>query len=146
VTAPDDELASELTAHLVDEVRRAAAAQPSPGLLERALNLAEILGATFACLVLVTAPVWVALVADELGASFELVFVPMFLALIVLPAVVRTKRTRELDGYRRWGANLGWLLGTPLRVARARARRRRLKLVGAGATSTVVRALDEDGR
>lgn len=114
-----------------------------------ALSIVETVGALVACAVIAATPVWLAVLVDALvpgaGAASGVV---AFFVVLVLPAVVRTRRTRHMVGRgARWGANVAFVLRLPIETTRALRRRRTARALGARATSAAVAAVvDDDAR
>jgi len=110
-----------------------------------ALSMFETIGATVACAIIASSPVWIGLLVDALAPGNGVAACAAALLFVVaLPAALRTPRTRHLNAWGRWGAHFGMALRLPIELARITQQRRSTRALSAKSTSTAVTALNDE--
>jgi len=102
----------------------------------------EIAGAFVACAMIVTSPVWLALLMRAFGLPALPAFIVGVVVVVVWPTQMPVPGQIQLDAYGRWGANVGRALRAPLSWTQRRRQERRGRALGAAsASSTAAPAL-----
>lgn len=114
--------------------------RPQPdlrGALALVVDVVEVVCAAVACAVIVSAPLWLAVLAAALfNASFAApVFFFALCAVVVVPQRRMPERP-ELDGYQRWGLRMGRLVRAPITFAEARRAQRNTRALSSSTSAS----------
>ena len=103
---------------------------------EQAVDVVETGGALLACAFLASCPVWGAVLLSALFGVSGLIAFPVLLVAFVIAPALPVGRDRRLDGYQRWGTNMGRLLRAPITLATNRRKARETRSLGASTSAS----------